>query len=188
MLHGFCSAKSLHRVNFNQTLDKINKQLIITSDSILECSFFGYKNMIHFFFLIMMVYKVLVTEQVNHILSILQHPLRPRSYNTLNSSDHSLNMMIEKQYILGPNFCNNTSQWPNINLFVISTSKDNLRCTIGPRLYIIGKIMIMSKWTIAQVDNSNLNRIVWLDHNILRLEIRMNDIHLMKCSQCFQQL
>ncbi len=66
--------------------------------------------MVHLFFLIMVVDEVLVAEQVNHILSILQHPLRPWPYNTLDSGKHSLNMMIEEQHVLSPHLCNNAAQ------------------------------------------------------------------------------
>lgn len=38
----------------------------------------------------------------------------------------------------------------------------------------------MSKGPVTQIDYSNLYRVIGLDHDILGLEIRMDDVHTME--------
>lgn len=66
--------------------------------------------------------EVFLAEKVRNFCSILEHPLRPRTYNTLNSSNHSSKMNIVKENIFGPQLSDNTTYTPYIDFSIITIS------------------------------------------------------------------
>jgi hypothetical protein len=52
----------------------------------------------------MIVDDVLVTEILDYILSILEHPLWPWTDYTLDACDHTLNVVVKEEDVLCPKF------------------------------------------------------------------------------------
>jgi hypothetical protein len=77
-------------------------------------------------------------------------------------------MIIIKQDILRPKLSNNATQRPNIDFLIESTSQYDLWSSIRSRLDITRNIHIMREGTISQIDDSNFNWIVRLNHDIFR--------------------
>jgi hypothetical protein len=111
MFQSFSRAHSFQRINLHQSPDKINKQIVIGSDSIFEGGLFWHVNVIQTSVVFVVeVNKVLVAEQTDHILATLQHPLRPRSHDALYPGDHSLNVLVEEKHVFGPQLGQDAAQ------------------------------------------------------------------------------
>lgn len=83
-------------------------------------------------------------------------------------------MKVIKENVFGPQFSNDASDTPNINLVIISRSEYDFRSTIASRLHIGAKI-IMNEARVSQIHYFYLNGRVRLHKDVLGLKVRVDD-------------
>lgn len=96
-------------------------------------------------------------------------------------------MKIIKKNVFGPQFSDDASNTPDIDLVIIPRSEYDLRSPITSRLNICAKI-IMNEARVAQVHDFDLNRRVGLDKDVLRLEVGVNDAQRVDGGKCGENL
>lgn len=96
-------------------------------------------------------------------------------------------MKIIKKDVFGPQFSDNASNTPNIDLVIIARSQYNLRSTIASRLNIGAKV-IMNEARVTQIHDFYLNWRVRFHKDVLRLEVRVNDAQRVNGGKCGEDL
>lgn len=109
-------------------------------------------------------------------------------FNTVNyEKSNMLHNVGNKTYISSAKFSQYTAKRPNINLFIIRKSQNNLRCTVRSRLDIWTQ-MICFKATASQINDFYFTSTVAFNKNILRLQITVYETKAMQKLKCLQTL
>jgi hypothetical protein len=87
-----------------------------------------------FSFICLLINKTLAREEIANKAAFLHHVLGNRSNNSDHARKQALNAIVLEKYITGKQFSQDATKTPDVDLVVVAASKDNLGCSVRPRL------------------------------------------------------